>query len=439
MLEEYNQKRDFNKTAEPQGSKRSSSGKKLHFVIQHHMARREHYDLRLEWNGALISWAVPKGPSFNPNEKRLAIRVEDHPLEYASFEGSIPQGQYGGGTVMLWDEGFWESSKFIDDDVIKFALYGKRLVGKWTLVRTKKAEGQWLLIKENDEFAKTTNGITDYITSIKTKRTMKEIELGVKISSPDKVVFSDLKITKMDIAMYYQKVAARMLPYIKNRKLSLVVCPQNVSDCFYKKNSGNGIPLEPISDINELLRHVQNNTLEFHIWGSVGEDNPDIMVFDLDPDEGMNLKQIQQGVKDLKSILDELKLVSFIKTSGGKGYHIVVPLKATVNWEKFSAFSKSIAEVMEKKWPKLYTTNIRKTSRKGKIFIDWIRNTRGHTSIAPYAVRAKKDARVSMPIGWDEIEKIAPNAISMEEAVKRLEGPDPWKDFIKTQSTQWIQ
>lgn len=438
MLEKYNQKRDFNITTEPQGTKKHAAVKNLCFAVQHHMARREHYDLRLEWSGVLLSWAIPKGPSFNPRDKRLAVRVEDHPLEYANFEGTIPQGQYGGGTVMLWDEGFWECSKF-EADIIKFTLHGKRLAGKWTLVKTKNAADQWLLIKENDEFVQTASGIESFVTSIKTKRTMKEIELGIKISNPDKFVFSDLKITKLEVAKYYKEVAGRMLPYIENRKLSLVVCPQGLGDCFYKKNLKEGVPLEPIAGLDDLLQHVQNNTLEFHVWGSVGEDDPDVMVFDLDPDEGMNLKQIQRGVKDLKSILDELKLISFLKTSGGKGYHVVVPLKAAVDWEKFSAFSKSVAEVMERKWAELYTTNIRKASRKGKIFIDWIRNSRGHTSIAPYAIRAKKDARVSMPIAWDELEKVAPNAITMEEAIRRLGKSDPWKNFFKVQATQWIE
>ena len=151
-LTKYNQKRNFTKTSEPIG-KEIKSQKKLRFVIQHHMARKDHYDLRLEWNGVLKSWAVPKGPSYNPKDKRLAIQVEDHPLSYRNFEGTIPKGEYGGGTVMIWDEGYWEPLKTekvsFKNKPIKFFLKGQRLKGKWTLIPIK--EDNWLLIKEKEE------------------------------------------------------------------------------------------------------------------------------------------------------------------------------------------------------------------------------------------------------------------------------------------------
>ena len=135
-LKKYNQKRNFNKTSEPIGKKEKSK-KKLRFVVQHHLARKDHYDFRLEWNGTLKSWAVPKGPSYNPQDKRLAIQVEDHPLEYRNFEGVIPKGEYGGGTVMIFDEGYWEPLHESKENTLKFNLYGKRLKGKWTLIHFK--------------------------------------------------------------------------------------------------------------------------------------------------------------------------------------------------------------------------------------------------------------------------------------------------------------
>ena len=142
-LDVYNRKRDFEKTPEPQGEA-SQSGAGLRFVVQHHRARRDHYDFRLEWNGVLLSWAVPKGPSYNTRDKRLAVQVEDHPLEYRHFEGTIPKGEYGGGVVMLWDEGFWEPFGNVDeglrDGSLKFILKGTRLKGKWALVRMKTGE-----------------------------------------------------------------------------------------------------------------------------------------------------------------------------------------------------------------------------------------------------------------------------------------------------------
>ena len=156
-----------------------------------------------------------------------------------------------------------------------------------------------------------------------------------------------------------------------------------------------------------------------------------MMVFDLDPDEGMDLNRIRQGVLDLKSILSELSLNSYLKTSGGKGYHVVVPLKPSVSWETFHDFARRIAEVMEQKWPDRYTSNVRKAKRSNKIFIDWIRNGRGATSIAPYSVRARKGARVSMPIAWEELDSVAPDGITMAEALKRIGGDDPWKGFFR--------
>ncbi|HRR89724.1 MAG TPA: DNA polymerase ligase N-terminal domain-containing protein, partial [Eubacteriales bacterium] len=136
MLDEYNKKRDFKVTAEPKG-KPKKSRRRLRFVVQHHLARRDHYDFRLEWQGALLSWAIPKGPSMDPRDKRLAVRVEDHPLDYRNFEGTIPKGEYGGGTVMLWDEGFWEPlsepEAGLKEGALKFVLKGERLKGSWAL------------------------------------------------------------------------------------------------------------------------------------------------------------------------------------------------------------------------------------------------------------------------------------------------------------------
>ena len=180
-LSKYNQKRNFNKTKEPMG-KRSKKAKKLRFCIQHHIARKDHYDLRLEWNGVLISWAIPKGPSYNDKDKRLAIMVEDHPIDYRNFEGTIPKGEYGGGTVMLWDKGYWEPIKGykpnFKEGPIKFILKGSRLKGIWTLVKLKD-DNNWLLIKDEDEYHLYDN-INEFNTSIKTGRTMDEIATNIK-------------------------------------------------------------------------------------------------------------------------------------------------------------------------------------------------------------------------------------------------------------------
>ena len=186
-LAAYNQKRDFLETREPPGSKAAggdTGAGPLCFVVQHHLASRDHYDLRLEWNGTLLSWAVPKGPSYNPRDKRLAVHVEDHPLDYRDFEGTIPKGEYGGGVVMLWDEGTWEPLGDVDEDLrrgeLKFVLQGERLDGAWVLVRLAPRKGDggkddWLLVKERDGNARDDDGIAGFTTSVRTGRTMDEI------------------------------------------------------------------------------------------------------------------------------------------------------------------------------------------------------------------------------------------------------------------------
>jgi bifunctional non-homologous end joining protein LigD len=191
-LAEYRQKRDFSRTAEPAGGSVRES-QKLAFVIQKHAASHLHYDLRLELDGVMKSWAVPKGPSLDPSVKRLAMQVEDHPIEYNSFEGTIPKGEYGGGSVMLWDRGTYTYGGTNPDALeglrggyakgdFKFVLNGKRLKGSWVLVRTRGAspgKPQWLLIKHKDEYARPGSDVTaEHLTSVASGRTMEEIAGG---------------------------------------------------------------------------------------------------------------------------------------------------------------------------------------------------------------------------------------------------------------------
>lgn len=192
-LSEYKRKRDFTKTDEPAGKvTRPRSRRALHFVIQKHAASHLHFDFRLEMNGVMKSWAVPKGPSYDPGVRRLAMEVEDHPIEYNTFEGTIPKGQYGGGTVMLWDRGTYEPEAGGGEDALregyargdlKFVLHGKRLQGGWVLVRMRRNEeggrAQWLLIKHRDEHADPAyDVVADVQTSVTTGRTMEEIASG---------------------------------------------------------------------------------------------------------------------------------------------------------------------------------------------------------------------------------------------------------------------
>lgn len=193
QLEEYRRKRDFAKTAEPAGGRAAPRRRALRFVIQKHAARNLHFDLRLELDGVMKSWAVPKGPSLDPRDKRLAMQVEDHPIEYNTFEGIIPAGEYGGGTVMVWDRGTYTYPEKTPDPVerlrqgyergdLKFELRGKRLRGSWVLVRIRRGDSSkppWLLIKHRDEFARPGSDIVaEVVTSVKSGRTMEAIATG---------------------------------------------------------------------------------------------------------------------------------------------------------------------------------------------------------------------------------------------------------------------
>ena len=195
-LAEYKSKRDFTKTREPAGAaSRARSKSRLRFVVQKHAATSLHFDLRLELDGVMKSWAVPKGPSYDPSVKRLAMEVEDHPIEYNKFEGTIPEGEYGAGTVMIWDRGTYEAEdgggvEALRDGYaagdLKIRLHGERLAGGWVLVRMRRSgkQRQWLLIKHRDEFAMPTlDVVADVITSVKSGRTMDEISEGKKARS----------------------------------------------------------------------------------------------------------------------------------------------------------------------------------------------------------------------------------------------------------------
>ena len=442
-LKKYNEKRNFKKTKEPIGKKERS--KKLRFVVQHHMAKKDHYDFRLENSGLLLSWAVPKGPSYNPSDKRLAVHVENHPLSYGNFEGIIPKGEYGGGVVMLWDRGTYkEIEKFKDTykkGYLKFTLQGTKLKGDWTLVNMK--DDNWLLIKERDN-VRVYEDINDVNISVKTNKTMEEIEgkdEKVKITHPDKILYKVKKITKKDVINYYEKVSQKMLPYIRNRILSTVRSPEGVDkETFFKKHFQDNSNLSKIKnedyyyieDKKGLLSEVQMNSIEFHVGGATINDklHPNVMVFDLDPHEGLSLDRVRQGVKDLKKILDKLELKSYLKTSGGKGYHIVVPMKEKLTWKKFGSIAEDISKLLEEIYPEKYTTNMRLENRKEKIFIDYFRNKKTATSIAPYSLRARENASISMPIKWSELDKIKPDEITIEIALKRLKRKDPWEGFF---------
>lgn len=835
QLKTYRAKRDFTKTAEPSGKtakKRKSEG--LSFVVQKHDATRLHYDFRLELDGVLKSWAVTKGPSTNPADKRLAVHVEDHPLDYGSFEGTIPEGEYGGGTVMLWDEGTWEPigdpHEGLKKGDLKFTLHGKRMKGEWVLVHmkgrdTKSRSGSrenWLLIKHRDKYATEADGLTEkFTTSVETGRNLEGIakghksrkksaaldapvrvwtkqgeqklpdfrpvqlatlvedmptgdnwifemkfdgyralaaiagdqvriytrnandwttqfgslvkplskltkgsalidgeivafkngktdfstlkdalstgapltffafdlleengedlhrlplverkerlrkligkrgesdaihysdhivgegqrffdamkeggyegmlakqanapyrgertkswlkikvsqrqefviggwrpsdkkrtfaslllgtwdngkliyhgrvgtgwnvkdaaeiqhaldsrarktnpfdnaprdivrrahwvtpelvaeiafteftpdaivrhpsflglrrdkkasevklelpndapvaaqpakpkpkarkakavkpleftdeqgieiakRLGVKLSSPDKVVYEDGKITKAQLVAYYDAVAEPMLRHVAKRPLSLVRRPTGSPKPFFQKHDSGGFPdafkkvkipetsgdtdiYLYIDDAAGLVGGVQMNTQEFHIWGSHIDklEHADRIIFDIDPDEGLDFGATKQAALDIRDKLADLGLQTFAMVTGGKGIHVIAPIRRSLEWPEVKQFCHDFADKLARDEPDRFTSNIRKVTRKGRMFVDYLRNERGATAVGPYSTRAKPGCPVATPVSWDEVETLeAANVFSLGEAAARAQGKDPWSGYF---------
>jgi bifunctional non-homologous end joining protein LigD len=721
-LQRYREKRDFGVTPEPTGGARSKTG--FSYVIQKHAASHLHYDFRLELDGVLLSWAVPKGPSLDPKVRRLAMQTEDHPIDYGGFEGTIPQGEYGGGTVMVWDRGTWEPledpKKSYAKGHLRFALFGDKLRGAWHLVRTGKATDQkkgWLLFKSHDEEAKTTGSIVDEEKdSALTGRTMEQIakakdkvwhsnraaksggaatqkrtpppperdekldallERGksaplrrrvepqlptpvkkvpsgakwahelkydgqrilarlengaatlrggdgedwtgkvpgiteliaglpfatalfdgeiavqrpdgttdvelleqalaeggvqditffvfdvlhlngrdlrgrplrerkeileramaantdarmffskhlvasgdeffkaacklraegvvskkldrpyrsgkgrdwvttrcaprrkakskasdgsaersarettkpkkakpasalVRMTHPERVLYPGDGITKQELAEYYAAVSPWMLPHVANRPLTLVRCPQGVGkQKFFQKHAkpplGEGIRAIPIDDegtpahymaIDDrtgLLSLVQMSVLEIHTWGAHADDpeKPDFLVFDLDPDEAVKWADVIACARLLRDALGQLSLESYVKTTGGKGLHVCVPITRRVSWDEAKEFCRALTELLVRLNPNAYVATMSKAQRHGKIFIDFFRNGRGATFIAPYSTRAREGAPVAMPLAWDELSpKLGAAHFNVRNAMKRMArlSDDPWKD-----------
>jgi bifunctional non-homologous end joining protein LigD len=838
-LAKYRKMRDFARTAEPRGASRARPGRaraERSYVIQKHAARRLHYDFRLELDGALLSWAVPRGPNLDPSVKRLAVETEPHPLEYGGFEGTIPKGEYGGGTVMVWDRGTWESKddarKGYEKGHLAFTIHGEKLNGDWHLVRTRpgpKGEKNWLLFKSRDDHARTPGDalLAEQENSALSGRTMEDIaagrggkngrrvwhsnrgeaaasdtkgaraprakalprklatteisgvragklathvepelatlvdaapegddfiheikfdgyrvlarieagnvtlltrrghdwtermpvvaealaalgvrtalidgevvmldehgvsdfqllqnslngdrgaplvyyafdllhldgsdlrgapllerkallrallervprslaetirlsdhvvgrgpeffgkacELGVEgivskranapyrsgrgrdwlkvkcterqefvlvgytepggsrshfgallvavrkgkklvyagrvgtgfseaslaelhaklarlesrepsvenpprgtqargvhwvrpelvaevaftgftedgvlrhptfrglrddkspkdveleqasprpsakpgrsrrvrasnraasddypLTNPDKVLYPKDGITKRELLDYYALVAERMLPHVGNRPLTLVRCPNGVGKpCFFQKHPGQGTPDKirqiairesegkaPYSVIDDawgLFGLLQLGALEIHTWGSRADDfeHPDLLVFDIDPDPSVEFAAVSACAREVRALFDSAKLESFVKTTGGKGLHVCVPIAPELGWDQVKDFSGRIAQALAQRSPEKYVATQSKAKRKGKIYIDYLRNARGATFIAPYSTRARDGAPVAVPLDWDELTpRFEPRAFSVRTLARRL-------------------
>ncbi len=275
--------------------------------------------------------------------------------------------------------------------------------------------------------------------------------LGVRLTSPDKVLYAEQGITKLDLARYYEQVAEWMLPHIHARPLSLVRCPEGAGKaCFYQKHLGAGMPTElrqveieeerktgiyvVAEQAEDLIALAQIGALEIHGWGSRADrlENPDQMVFDLDPAPDVRWSAVVAAAQRIRQLIEGLGLNCLLKTTGGKGLHLVVPIIRRHTWDEVTAFSKALADAVSSADPDHFTSNMSKKARVGKIFIDYLRNSRGATAIAPYSTRAKPGAPVATPIAWDELSnKLKSDAFNLFEVPQRLKKlkRDPWEDF----------
>ena len=494
-LSTYRAKRRFQKTPEPAGgtARRPVAGPM--FVVQKHAARRLHHDFRLEIDGVLVSWAIPKGPSPDPSVKRLAARTEDHPIEYGDFEGIIPEGEYGGGTVIVWDTGTWQpegsAAEGLAKGHLRFELFGQKLRGRYHLVRTRGDAGKsWLFFKGKDEHARAGGEVPWGEESVLTGRSLEDVAVardrvwhsnraekaaappapapktdlsaliaalpdelprGIPLSNLDKVLYPENGLSKGALVAYYAAIGEWMLPHLAGRPLTIVRCPDGRhKHCFYQKHAKPGQPPAihrlPIEDDGEVVEHmmvddlagllglVQLGALEIHTWGCrKGRlDRPDVLIFDLDPDEALPFAEVVDAAVEVRGQLAGLGLESFVKTTGGKGLHVVVPIERRTGWDEAKEFCHQVALAMTRMRPDRYVAVAGKGKRRGKIFIDYLRNGFGASAIAPYSTRSREGAPVAAPLSWQELSAgIRPADFTVTSMARRIASleRDPWHGY----------
>lgn len=278
---------------------------------------------------------------------------------------------------------------------------------------------------------------------------------GVRITHADRVLFSGMGVTKRSLAGYYLSVADVMLPHIAGRPLALVRCPQGSGkECFFQKHANPGWPdafrkvrikeksatqdYLYIEDEQGLMAAVQMGVLELHLWGCHADrvEQPDRMVFDFDPDEGLDFAEVKHAARDMRERLKTLGLESFPMATGGKGIHVVVPFKRRHTWDEHRAFAEALARLMAEEEPERFVANMSKAKRKGKIFVDYLRNQRGATAIAPYSTRARPGAHVAWPVTWEALARLKDaHPANVETAAAKLRGKDAWAGYDKVKQT----
>lgn len=504
-LRRYHKKRAFERTPEPRGAaKRALRSSKPSFVVQLHRASHLHYDFRLEIGGVLASWAVPKGPSLDPRDKRLAMHVEDHPLEYASFEGVIPEGNYGAGEVIVWDRGTYEmledvdAAKAVAKGSLKFKMHGRKLKGAFALVKMHPKNGDdraWLLIKERDEYVDARWSAAAHPESVVSGKTLRDVANArkakqwlsnrsngkgrtkkrlaqvaeppsdVTITHPEKVLWPADKLTKAQLAAYYRAVAPWLVPHLEHRPLTVERFPDGIGKGgFFEKNAPRGIPewvrteavrgadgrttRYIVCDDERTLQYLANiASLTLHVWTSRIEslDRPDFVFFDLDPSDGCTLKTLAEVALGVRSTLEDISLRPVVKTSGGSGLHVIVPLEPEYDYATVQRFGELIAQAVAQLCGDAVSLerSLKKRTR-GSVYFDNVQIGKGKTMVAAFSPRARDGAPISMPLRWEEVEAFARSRardtsavfarwnVKNAPAVLKRYG-DPWQRVYKPQ------
>ena len=319
-------------------------------------------------------------------------------------------------------------------------------------LRSDKPESQ--IVREKAMTPKTAEARMNGRSKSSTRETKIDQTLAsVKLTHPDKLLWSDEKVTKRNLAEYYDAVQEWMLPHVTDRPLALVRCPEGMGQkCFFQRNWSETLPAAigkaevgdgkkkeqhvTVHDLSGIISLVQIGVLEIHTWNCASEDvqHPDQLIFDLDPGPDVPWKRIVDGAKKLNEMLTKLKLPTFLKTSGGKGLHITIPIEPNIDWDSGKSFCQTIANALveQSDW---FVANMRKDLRGGKIYIDYNRNGHFATAVAPYSSRNRAGAPVSMPITWEELAKVkSANDFTVNNAAKYLakRKKNPWASFEKS-------
>ena len=471
-LAEYRAKRNFHKTAEPSPEVPIPKHKRPIFVVQEHHASKLHYDFRLEYDGVLKSWAVPREPSMDPADKRLAVQVEDHPIPYARFEGSIPRGQYGAGEVYIWDRGTFEAGPgaapfdaALEAGKVELVLHGEKLRGRFTLVRMRgRGDKNWLLIKGRDQFARSVgrNGKPALVPSARVRRKPAvsrptgEAPDAIELTNGDRVWFPADGITKGEVYRYYAAVADRLIPFLRDRPVTLERLPGGIGPGqphFWQKHTpphypgwiprvdfpterGRSVQYVLVNDERALLCLVNQGTLTFHPWLSrvSDPDRPDFVLFDLDPGKA-TFGDAVTVAKGLHRILEGEGVAGVPKTSGKSGLHVLVAWTQKGSFDEAREWARSLAERVAEVLPDLATVEIRKAKRGKRVYVDTLQNAKGHHAVPPYVVRPVAGAPVSMPLTWDELTpRLRPSQFTVKTALRRLgrQKADPMASLLRS-------